>query len=297
MPLRSRSLIAGLALVSASALPLQAQLGGLTRKAKEKATQAVTGQQPAGALKFDNVMVELVPPVLDRLVAGLQARAKRKGPSGLNANEVRRRAQERQEEAEALNRDRGDERHQFDNRMGEAQGCIDERLQERKREHMMDAQRRFMGMTGANLQGDQSANAKFMQEFQRISLEAAEAAASGDTARQRKAEAAYNKHMGIDPKADTAKARAQCNVPAPPAWMQRADAASAESNALWEEARDLEIAANADAARVSGLTAEQIAMAWERVIAFVAGNASVKFSAAEHRALGARRAELAALVG
>jgi hypothetical protein len=276
----------------------QAQIPNPLRKAKEKAAQAVTGQKPAqaGPLKFDNVMVELTPQVVDRVILGLRARAAHKGSQGRSAVALRRRAQELYEESENLNRDRGNDRFEFNNKLGEAQNCMGEILSGLKQEHSDALQRRFMSMTGANLQGMQSPNAKFMQEYQTISMEMAAAAAAGDTARGRKAEMAYNKLVGVDPKADSAKARAQCNVPPPPPWMARADAASAESNQLYNEAREVEAAGNADGAKASGMTAEQFAMALERIIGFLAADGSLKYSPVEQQALGAQRAQLQGLL-
>jgi hypothetical protein len=276
----------------------QTQIPNPLRKAKEKAAQAVTGQKPAqgGPLKFDNVVVELTPPVLDRVVLGLRARAARTGSQGRNAAMLRRRAQELHEESENLNRDRGNDRFEFNNKLGAAENCMSEVLSGLKQEHFDAMQRRFLSMTGANLQGMQSANAKFMQEYQAVSMEMAAAAAAGDTARSRKAEMAYNKLVGIDPKADSAKARAQCNVPPPPPWMARADAASAESNDLYNEAREVEAAGNAAGAEASGMTAEQFAMALERIIGFLAAGGSLKYSPAEQQALSGRRSQLEGLV-
>lgn len=286
-------------LVSLSlAAPAQAQFPNPLRKAKEKATQAVTGQKPAqgGPLKFDNVMVELTPQVLDRVILGLRARAARKGSEGRSAAALRRRAQELHEESENLNRDRGNDRFEFNNQLGTANNCMSEVLSGLKQEHSDALQRRLIGMTGANLQGMQSANAKFMQEYQAIAMEMGAAAAAGDTARGRKAEAAYNKLVGVDPKADSAKARAQCNVPPPPPWMARADAASEESNRLYNEARDVEAAGNADGAKASGMTAEQFAMALERIIGFLAADGTLKYSSAEQQALAAQRPQLQGLL-
>jgi len=294
---RSFALAAAAALCLALTAPAQAQIPNPLRKAKEKAGQAITGQRPAasGPIKFDNVMVELTPQVLDRVVLGLRARASIKGSGGRSGAALRRRSQELHEESEALLRDRGDERSEFTNKLREAQNCRNEVLEGIENQHSQDMQRRFMSMTGANLQGDRSANARFMQEFQRISMERSAAAAAGDTARSSKAQAEYNKLMGIDPKADSAKANAQCRLPTPPPWLARADAASEESNQLYGEARDVEVAGNAAGVQASGMTAEQFAMALERIIDFLA-NGALKTSSTEQQALSARRAVLQPLV-
>lgn len=295
---RSVSLAAAAVICLALAATAQAQIPNPLRRAKEKAGQALTGQRPAqgGVIKFDDVMLELSPPVLDRVVLGLRARANHKGSGGRSAAALRRRSQELHEESEALLRDRGDERSEFTNTLGEAQSCRNEVLSGLENQHSQDMQRRFMSMTGANLQGDRSANARFMQEFQRIGMEMSAAGAAGDTARSSKAQAEYNKLMGIDPKADTAKANAQCRLPTPPPWLARADAASEESNQLYGEARDVEVAGNAAGTQASGMTAEQFAMALERIIAYLEANATMKFSATEQQALSARRGFLQPLV-
>ena len=298
---RSVSLTLAAALCLALATSAQAQIPNPLRRAKEKAAQALSGQPASQPLKFDNVMLELNPQVVERVIAGLQARAKYRSPDGRTSAEMRRRAQELTDEAAKLNQDRGDERSEFVNKVGAAENCRSEVLSGIRQKQNDDLQRRFMGMTGANLQGDQSANAKFMQEYQRIAMEVGAAAAAQDTARARKAQAEYNKLMGIDSKADTAKANVQCNVPVPPAWMARADAADAESSRLYNEARELERVSSDTAVRVSGLGAEQFAMAVERVTAYVtvaAGARGIwKFSAIEEGALSARLAVLRPLVG
>jgi hypothetical protein len=289
------TLIASLTLPGAAV----AQFGNLTKKAKEKAAaeaaKAVGAKPAEGTLKFDNTMLELTTPVLDRMVVGLRARASQKGSNGRTAAELRRRAQELSDEAENLNRDKSNERFEYNNKLGAAENCMSEVHAGLRKEHVDALQRRFMSMTGANLQGSQSANAKFMAEYQRVATEMASAAAAGDTARGRKAEADYNKLVGIDPKADSVKARAQCSVPPAPPWMTRADAASAESNQLYNEARDVEAKGNAAGATASGMTAEQFAMALERITGFLAGNGSLKYSPAEQKALSAQRSQLQGL--
>ena len=280
-----------------------AQIPNPLRKAKERAAQAVSGQPAASnkPLAFDNVMLELTPRVINQVIVGLKVRAGTKGPDGRNVSDLRRRANELADESRQLNENRSNDRFEYNNKLGAAENCVSEVLSGINGEHMQAMQRRFMGMTGANLQGDHSANAKFMQEYQRVSMAIAEASAANDTAKMNKLQAEYNKLMGINPKADSAKARAQCNVPPPPAWMARADAVQDSSNALFNQARDLERMTSDTVVRVTGLSAEQFAMAAERLTAYASGavaNSSMwKFTAAEEIAIKARLVELKPLVG
>jgi hypothetical protein len=279
-----------------------AQFGNLTKKAKEKAAaeaaKAVGAKPAEGTLKFDNTMLELTPPVVNQLLAGLKVRANTKDAQGRNSAQLRQRADELAEEARQLDQSHGNERAEFNNKLGAAQNCVSEVMNGFNAKHQENMQRRFMGMTGANLAGDQSANAKFMQEFQRISMGIAEAAAASDTAKANKLQVEYNKLMGIDAKADSAKARAQCNVPPAPPWMARADAAYEESNRLYNQARELEAKSNQDAVKASGLTAEQFVMGVERVTAYCAGGGGLwRFSKNEEAALKAASAQLKPLVG
>ena len=291
------SVVASIVLATTAA----AQFPDPLRKAKEKAQQAVAGQsQNNKPIKFDDVVLELTPQVLNKAIAGLRVRADAKGPDGRNVNAMRRRAEELWDEGVKLNENRDAEREAYGNKAAAAQNCMEEVLQGMKNDQYQAMQRRFMGMTGANLQGDQSANAKFMQEYQRISMEVAEAVAAQDTARQRKLAAEYNKLMGLDPKADTAKAKAQCNVPPPPPWMQRAEIAQDSSRVLYNLARDLERAVGDTAVRVSGLTAEQFAMALERLTAYIAqesnGRTDYQFTGAEVVAIKAKMVDIRPLV-
>lgn len=278
-----------------------AQFPNPLRRAKEKAKQAVTGQNENNKpIQFDDVMLELTPQVINKAIAGLRVRANAKGPDGRNVVDMRRRANELWEERKKLNENRDAEREAYNNKNGAALNCMGEVLQGIKNDQYQAMQRRFMGMTGANLQGDQSANAKFMQEYQRLSMGIAEAYAANDTAKANKLQAEHNKLMGIDPKADSAKAKAQCNFSPAPPWMQRAEIANDSSTVLYNAARDLERAVSDTAVRVSGLTAEQFAMANERLTAYVelasGARGLYRFTAAEEIAIKARIVDLKPLV-
>jgi hypothetical protein len=125
--------------------------------------------------------------------------------------------------------------------------------------------------------------------------------ASGDSVAIRRATAAYYKAIGIDPKADTVAADKACHVPPKPAWLTRIDSLGDASTKAWELARDLERQASDTAIRVAGggISAEQFAMAAERMEAWVAvegasaaGRGLWKFSVLEEKTLRERKKEL-----
>lgn len=292
-----------LVLSAALAVPGSAQFGNLGRKAKEKAQQAITGQPPAGTPKFDNTILELTPNVVNQVIAGLRVRAATKDAKGRNAAQLRALADTLNSEQQNLENEHGNERFEFNNKLGNAESCVSDILNGIKQEQMNELQRKIMGMVGTNLGGDQSAKAKWMQEYQRLGMEQAAAMAAGDTAKASRIQAEYNKFMGWDPKADSVKARARCNVPPAPPWMVRADLARDSANIYYGLARDVEQKSNEGAIRASGLTGEQFMMALERVTAFMArsgpGNGAVAaytFTRGEVAALEARRKELTPLV-
>lgn len=286
-----------LTLIACLTLPAAAagQFGSLTKKAKEKAAAEAAkaaGVKPAeGTLKFDNTMLELTPPVVNQVIAGLKVRANTKDPQGRNSAQVRQRANELFEEAHKLNLGREAERSDYDNKAGNARECRSEYLRNSKDQAMQGAQQKMMS-PGGNL------NMTFMTEYGRIAGEMTQAYNSGDTVKARKLEAEMYKMLGYDPKADSVKANAKCNMPPMPAWMAKADSVSAESTRMYNLARDLEEKSNTDAIKASGLTAEQFVMGVERATAYVAGGGGLwKFSKNEDAALKAASAQLKPLVG
>ena len=273
-----------------------AQFGNITKKAKEKAAAEAAkavGAKPAetsGALKFDNTMLELTTPVVNQLIAGLKVRANSRDAQGRSSADLRRQAGAMYTEAENLNRDRSDERFQYNNKAGEAKSCRDEYLQSAKDKAMQAAQNKMMA--GGNL------NMTFMTELGRVQGEMSQAINDGDTTKYKKLEADMYKMLGYDIKAETAKADAMCKMPQMPAWMARADSLNEASNRLYNQAREMEEKSNAAAIKASGLTAEQFAMGVERVTAYCAGGGGLwRFSTNEEAALKAATAQLKPLVG
>lgn len=280
----------------------QAQLPSIRRKVKDAGRQAATGQQPQQRRpppKFDNTMLELNPQVVARLIKGLETRSAMRGAGGQTAAELRTRSSAASDEAASINNQHSDDREQWVNASGAAENCVSEQLNNVEQRHAQEMQQRFMGMTGVNT----PAKTKFMQDWTAASQELQQAAMANDTAAMRRAQEKMNGLMGIDAHADTAKARAACNVPAVPAWMQRADSLAALSDTLAVRARAAEGAGNAAAARSAEMTAEQFAMAAERAEGYVALQAAGSvgsgwvFTPIEEQALTARLVDLKKYVG
>lgn len=276
----------------------QAQIpSGLRRKAKDAGQAAVTGQpaQPhRPPPKFDNTIIELNPQVVARLITGLEARSTAKGAGGLTAAQLRKRSTAASEEAASLNGQHSDERAKWTEAYGHAETCVSDELRNVEQQHSQALQQRMMGMTGVNT----AEKTKFITDYTTAGQEMSQAAAANDTAAMRRAQDKMNKVLGIDPRADSAKARAKCQAPAAPPWMRRADSLAALGDTLAVRAREAESAGNAAAAHAAEMTPEQFAMAAERAEGFVrlkdAGNvgSGYVFSATEEQALTARLTDL-----
>lgn len=273
---RLTSMLVAVVALAAMTAPAQGQFGNLRRKAKDKATQAVTGQPPtatsAAALKFDDTMLELNAQIVARLIKGLEVRSRMRGPGGLTAAQLRERGSTLADEANTLNNEHGNERFEYNNKKGEAENCVSEKVGEYNNQHNAELQRRIMGMTGVNTPEKMA----FMQEYMAIAQEQAQAMQNPqDTATINRLAARQNKLLGIDPKADSVKARGLCNVPPAPPWMRRADSLAAWSDSLYARARAAEAQARDASARAAEMTPEQFAMALERAEGFVASTGQV----------------------
>jgi hypothetical protein len=279
----------------------QGQLPSLRRKVKDAGRQTVTGQpqQRRPPLDFDATMLELNPQVVARLIKGLETRGTMRGAGGQTAAELRSRSSAAADEAANINNQHSDDRAEWVNANGAAENCVSEELNNAEQRHQQEMQQRFMGMTGVNT----PEKMKFMQDWTAAGQEAQQAAMANDTAAMRRAREKMNKLMGVDARADSAKARTSCHVPAMPAWMRRADSLAAISDTLIVRARAAEGAASAGAARAAEMTPAQFAMAAERAEGFVALQAAGKvgggwvFTPIEEQALTARLVDLKKYLG
>ena len=293
--MRRPSMIIALAALALASVA-QAQIGGIRRKVRDAGRQAVTGQRPPRGAppQFDNTMLELNPEVVARLIKGLEARSTARGAAGQTAGQLRTRSSAASDEAATINNQHSDDRAQWVDANNTAENCVSSELTKADEQHMQAMQQRFMGMTGVNT----PEKMKFMQDWTAAGQEAQQAAAANDTAGLRRAQAKLNTLMGVDARADSAKARATCHLTPMPAWMRRADSLAASSDTLLVRARVVEDSARVVGSGAAGMTPAQFAMAAERAEAFVAlqkpgvvGGGYV-FSSIEEQALSARLVDL-----
>jgi hypothetical protein len=237
-------------------------------------------------------VLELNPALVTRMIAGLKARAAVKTADGRSAPEIRQRIRANEAEVAKLTANRDEDRQRYNDERNRAVSCRDEYMTGLKAKQQETIQRLIMTNGQSNMQ--------LVMQLSQYSADIAQAQAAGDTAAARKATAAYYKALGMDPVADSIQADKSCNVPPPPPWMARADSLTNATSKLYEEVRNVEVEASAAAVKVTGLSAEQYAMALERVTAYVelAGGARGlwKFSTIEEQALAAKIAELKVLV-
>ena len=90
---------------------------------------------------------------------------------------------------------------------------------------------------------------------------------AGDTAGAMRLQRDFaSKQLGIDPKADTAKAVQTCGKPpTKPAWLAQADADADRADTLNVRMRDLEEKASSESVRLSGVSADKFTAARERI--------------------------------
>ena len=291
------SMIVALTALAIGTSVAQAQLPSVRRKVRDAGRQAVTGEQPQQRRpppKFDNTMLELNAQVVARLIKGLEVRSTTRAPSGLTVGELRRRSAAAEDEATGINEEHSDDRAQWTDANSVAGACVGDEItkaEDRRNEAM---QQRIMSMTGMA----SAADMKFIQDWTAASQELQQAAVAQDSAAMQRAQDKMNKLLGVDLRADSAKARATCRVPPVPAWMRRADSLVALHYSLLEQARAVEDSARASAAQAAGMTPEQFAMAAERAEGFVrmqdAGSvdSGLVYTPVEEQALRARLVDL-----
>jgi hypothetical protein len=264
--------------------PAHAQLGGLLKKAKA-AIDKSAGAQPG----FDQTVVELDGTRLGNVITGVKTGQAATGKNGASAAELHRRANAASTRRDSLlaGRDREAEHyHEVSTKTANCVRFFHDSLSRRRNEDMPKTMAKLGGYQGPA-----------MQDLIRLATAASGKLAAGDSAAAYRLRDSMYAKMGIDLKADSAKAIAACGkVPPKPSWLAESEALLTESNEAMAEARALEEQSRSAAVKASGLTAQQYAMALERVAAFVAAKgkpvAPWKFSGTELSALGDRMSEL-----
>lgn len=267
--------------------------GGFLKKAKEKVVgkpeEKVLGtpEQNGPAPKFTDNLLELTNERIDACLRGIAAGQKVRGASGLSIFELNRRAETAYQKRLELLNNKDDELQAYNEADSKYDDCVRDQLHAMQKENEKAMQAKMMG--GNNM--------ALIQKISKASAQVSERFAAGDTAGALKAQSALLKLYGIDPDADTLKARAKC-APAPvkPKWMTEAEAQLKLGNDSMAEARSIEIKVREEGAARSGLTPTQFGLANERILAFINAEgkpgSSWKFSGDERGALKQRMDEI-----
>ncbi|HRP06974.1 MAG TPA: hypothetical protein PLL69_00670 [Gemmatimonadales bacterium] len=264
--------------------PLEAQIGGLIRRATQRAVPAAaTGAAPGGAQDvYTEHLLELTPDVLGQVITGkLAGRPVSSGPEGPTA------LRQRREQVQARAFEHGDKYHDQISRgrdmMAEHGNCTD------------SAYNAIQERMGNEIQMRMMSDVPFATKMSEITQRMSEAHAQGDTAGVRKATEEL-KALAEPSAADSANVRRACTPKGLPPEYQQFVAMEAEI----KELEDKQAAAANEVARLemnaSGLTRRQLAMACERITLYLEKLADRKpqqgFSATELEALEQRRSDL-----
>jgi hypothetical protein len=274
----------GTALI-ALALPVaaHAQVGGLINKAKKAVTEDANAK-PAGSNAqigdpFDAAS-------LDVALKGMRVFKSRMTDVAAMRNQYLA-AQNRRSALQEKNQRQIDE---YESNHNTIRNCVSDYMSNNAQDQSKVAQQKMM-----SLMSDQAALMKFTTDYTRISQEYANAISKGDTVTAYKSLAEMTKMLGIDPKADSAKAFARCgNFPRRPAAMDEMDQIGKQTDSLSTRLRTAETTADIDAARAAGVQPVRFAQMRERLSRYVANTPA--FAGKEGDLLKGRRAEIEDLV-
>jgi len=295
-----------IATIAAFALPVHdasAQIGGLVKRARDKAVEQqvekrVGGNATANAdapPKFDDVTVELTPERVDGIVRGLAAgRAVLDGATGApgRAALVARRdaAATKSEELASAN---AKAFNAYTEKRDASQSCRNDAMYASREKRQKAAEERTQQMSSRAM-----TDPAFREKAIAIAQKMGVAQQKGDTAEIRRLTA----ELGItedDAKPDTLAADKACGrEPAKPAAMVESERLNAQATALSDQIRQLEESSAATEVKQSGLDERQYRMARERIEAYLSSlkyNTKSQprgFSRRELDALGARRGDL-----
>jgi len=293
----SRSTIP-VAVVAAVLLPLNtatAQLGGLVKKARDKAIEQQVEKRVGGtaassadaAPKFDENNLELTSERVAAMLRGLQA--------GRAILDTRTALIDRREQISKKREPLWDANQKsYDAylvKRDENQRCRNDAMQvsRDKRQKVTDARNKELSAKAMN-------DPAFRQKIMELTPKLTAAQQRGDTVELKKLMA----QMGVtedDTKADTVAADAKCGKETPkPAWLVQTDSLDGLMNKLTDDIRKIEEKAASTEQKESGLNERQFMMARERIEAYLSAmkyNGKPRgFSPNELDALGSRRADL-----
>ncbi len=282
LPHLRETIALSVAMVTMLAAPLEAQIGGLIRRAAQRAAPDPTVPPPGAPDVYTEHLLELVPDVLDKVIAGKRAGSRfAAGPQG-PAN-----LQQQRDDVFVRAGDHYD-RNQLAIQRGEElvdqqARCVDDALYAAKEKRNEEFGQRMM--TDMSLQ----------MKFAELSQKAAEAQQRGDTLAFQRLAAEVEAMNGLTA-ADSSRARSTCPMPTTAREHQQYVAMQAEIKSLDAKLAEAKAEVGRRERETSGLTGRQIAMACERINIFRDQSSARKgmkgFSAAELEALDQRKGDL-----
>lgn len=288
--------VTALVLLALTALPAQAQFGGLAKKLKDKATEAAAEKAgfdakapDAGAAKpptYDDVILELTAPRVDALLRGLAAQQKVLAANG-GIPAILKQREVIEAQMSSLNERANAVSSGYHNARNRWSSCESDTRHSLEKVHEEEARKMVANMV-ANPAGaaEKARNATAAQQ----SL--AKAIADNDTTAVRKWTAEYYKAWGIDLTKDEAAVKAKCgDAPTMPSAMIELERANTHKDSLDAQARAIENRSVLEGSKASGLTEQQFSMARERAQMAVTGSRT-RFSNGELAAIDGKKAEL-----
>lgn len=283
-----------LAIALMLALAVPPVTAGLRDKIKSVKDKAIPGggQKPGGSTSspglppaFDDRTLELTGTRLDQLLKGLKAAAAITADRA--ALVVRR--DRLQREMEVLQEQHGEKLGEYVRQRDDARQCLRQGVEEGRKN-------RFDAMMQKGLSDPNS-----LRHIAEVSVRLSEARVKGDSVAIRKSQAEMEK-INAPTREDTLAARKQCGPgPAPFAPAIRFEAAQAEYGAVYEQIRGVDFKANSARSEASGLTEDQVAIAVDRTILYLAavkkGGTPSGFTDTELQALASRKDALASALG
>lgn len=250
------------ALIALCALPAQAQLGGLIKKAAKKAAENKVEDKVESAtakpLGGDPVTAE----TLDALLKGLSLELETRDRTKQLLTVIEAKAKEVTEAERAA----GNEPDAWHKASRDVERCVSNSLDKSNKKHEQEMPQKMQAlMMSAN------ANSAVIGKLQAVGKAMSDAQAKGDMPAYVKAYADYTKMLGFDVARDSAVAFAACGkLPPKPASMVTLERLQAEVRRLNDERRDAEAESDARAAKAAGMPADKYALARERLWAWAA---------------------------
>ena len=281
------------ALFLAAPAVAQAQLGGLAKRAAQRALEkkaeqtvvdkTVGSESPACRnVTFDRTTVELTASRLDGIIKALGAVDA--GPNGARRRELRSQLDAAEARLEEL---RGDESLQ--------------KSEDSQREYKSCRQDAFQEIVNARVEKEgQGIMTKYMTAMRVHNEKIAAAQAKGDTVKANALQdSTWQVMMSVvtPTAADSATVQKKCgNPPRVSRRVAERDSLAVAVREMNDEIRVMDEDAEDAMLKASGLTATQLAMARERLTMYVKQNRTCGYTKVEMDAIGARRAELEKLL-